>query len=194
MPAKSFFLFTTNIGNIISPTSSVLGWRDYLDVMEIIKKRRSIRKYKQESIPNGIINQVLEAARLAPSGSNRQPWHFIVVKDLETKKKLGLHPWAAEAPVIIVGVIDPTEGRWYIIDGSIAFEHIVLAATNFGLGTCWMGRLLKNSGETDERIKRVLGIPKHMRVLAVTPLGFPAEEPKPKERKTLQEIVHYERF
>ena len=162
--------------------------------MEVVKKRRSIRKYKPDPVPNEIINQILEAARLAPSGSNRQPWHFIIVKDSETKKKLGLPIWAAEAPVIIVGCVDPTEGRWYVIDGSIAFEHIILAATNFGLGTCWIGRLLKNLGETDERIKRVLGIPKHMRVLAVTPLGFPAEEPKPKTTKTFQEIVHYEMF
>ena len=162
--------------------------------MEVIGKRRSIRKYKQNPVPDELITQILEAARLAPSGSNRQPWHFIVVKDPETKKKLGLHPWAIEAPVIIVGCIDPTEGRWYVIDGSIAFEHIVLAATNFGLGTCWMGRFLENLGETDERMKRVLGIPEHMRVLAVTPLGYPNEDPDPRKRKTLEEIVHDEKF
>jgi nitroreductase len=165
-----------------------------LEFLEVIKNRRSIRKYKQDLIPDEIITQILDAARLAPSGSNRQPWHFIVVKNPGTKKKLGLHPWAEEAPVIIVGCVDPTEGRWYVIDGSIAFEHIVLAATNFGLGTCWMGRFLENLGETDERIKRVLGIPGHMRVLAVTPLGYPNEGPEPRERKTLHEIVHYEKF
>jgi nitroreductase len=165
-----------------------------LEFMEVIKRRRSIRKYKQDPVPDEIITQILEAARLAPSGSNRQPWHFIVVKDPETKKKLGLHSWAAEAPVVLVGCIDPTEGRWYVIDGSIAFEHIVLAATNFGLGTCWMGRFLENLGETDERIKRVLDIPEHMRVLAVTPLGFPAKEPEQRKIKTLHEIVHYEKF
>ena len=165
-----------------------------MEFLEVIKNRRSIRKYKQDSVPDEIITQILDAARLAPSGSNRQPWHFIVVKNPKMKKKLGLHPWAEKAPVIIVGCVDPTEGRWYVIDGSIAFEHIVLAATNFGLGTCWMGRFLENLGETDERIKGVLGIPGHMRVLAVTPLGYPDEEPEPRERKTLHEIVHYEKF
>jgi len=165
-----------------------------LELLDVIKKRRSIRKYRKDPVPDEIISQVLEAGRLAPSGSNRQPWHFIVVKDEETKKKMGLHQWAEEAPVIIVCCIDPEEGRWHLIDGSIAFEHIILTATNFGIGTCWMGRYLENLGETDERIKKVLGIPEHIRVLAVTPLGYPDENPESIKRKTLDEIVHYEKF
>ena len=165
-----------------------------LEFLNIIKNRRSIRKYKQDQIPDTILKQILEAARLAPSGCNDQPWHFIVVKNPETKSKMGLHKWAEEAPLIIVCCIDSEEGRWYIIDGSIAFEHIVLTATNFGLGTCWMGRFYENLGETDERIKKVLGIPEHMRILAVTPLGYPAETPGPLERKNFDEIIHYERF
>lgn len=162
--------------------------------MKAIKERRSIRKFKREPVPEEKINLIMEAARLAPSGSNRQPWHFIVVKDPEIKSKMGLHKWAEEAPVIIVCCIDPEEGRWYIIDGSIAFEHMVLEATCLGLGTCWMGRFYENMGETDERIKNVLEIPGHMRILAVTPLGYPDEAPDPTDRKPFDEIVHYERF
>lgn len=165
-----------------------------MEVMKAIMKRRSIRRFKKEPIPDELINKVMEAARLAPSGSNKQPWHFIIVRDAETKSKLGLHKWAEEAPVVIVCCIDPEEGRWYIIDGSIAFEHMVLEATSLGLGTCWMGRFYENLGETDERIKKVLGIPNHMRVLAVTPLGYPDETPDPTERKRFDEVVHHERF
>ncbi len=165
-----------------------------MEVMEAIRERRSTRRFKKEPIPDELINKVMEAARLAPSGSNRQPWHFIIVRDAETRSKLGLHKWAEEAPVVIVCCIDPEEGRWYIIDGSIAFEHMVLEATSLGLGTCWMGWFYENLGETDERIKNVLGIPGHMRVLAVTPLGYLDETPSPTKRKNLDEIVHYERL
>jgi len=159
--------------------------------MEVVRKRRSIRRYKSDPVPEDVLNQILEAARLAPSAGHGQPWHFIVVKNSETKRKLGVSPWAVEAPIVIVGCAD-TKARQEptcFVDVSIAFEHIVLAAANFGLGTCWIGYL-----GADETIKKVLGIPKHMKVVAVTPLGYPAETPGSKERKTLSEIIHYERF
>ena len=165
-----------------------------MEVMEAIKERRSTRRFKKKPVPDELITQVMEAARLAPSGSNRQPWHFIVVSDPEIKSRMGLHKWAEEAPIMVVCCIDHEEGRWYIIDGSIAFEHMVLEATSLGLGTCWMGRFYENLGETDERLKNVLGIPDHMRVLAITPLGYPDETPRPTKRKSLEEIVHYDRF
>ena len=158
--------------------------------MEVIKTRRSIRRYKPDPVPDEVLNQVLEAARLAPSAGHRQPWHFIVVKDPETKRKLGIASWASEAPVVIVGCGDTNVSSiWYMVDFAIAFEHIVLTAANFGLGTCWMGKM-----GIDEIIKQVLKIPEHVKVVAVTPLGYPAETPSPKTRKTLSEIVHYEHF
>lgn len=161
-----------------------------MEFMDVIKARRSIRRYKPDPVPEDVLNQVLEAARLAPSGGHRQPWHFIVIRNEETKRRLGIPVWAAEAPVVIVGCTDPEASpRWHVVDISIVFEHLVLAAANFGLGTCWIGKL-----GADEALKKVLGIPDHMKVVAVTPLGYPAEKPKPKERKPLSEIVHYEKF
>lgn len=162
--------------------------------VDVIKNRRSIRKYKSDNIPEEYIIEILNSARIAPSGSNKQPWHFIVVNKKEIIQKLGLPNWATEAPVIIVCCIDPLEGRWYILDGSIAFEHIILSATNLGLGTCWIGRFYENLGETDERIKKILNIPDHMRVLAVTPIGYPDDEPKEVKRKNLADIVHFNKF
>jgi nitroreductase len=161
-----------------------------MDFMNVVKTRRSIRKYKPDPVPENILSQILEAARLAPSAGGHQPWHFIVVKDQKTKKELGILSWASDAPVVIVGCVDANvSSRFFTVDFAIAFEHIVLAATNFGLGTCWMGKL-----GIDETIKSVLGIPEHIKVIAVTALGYPAETPGPKDRKPLSDIVHYEKF
>lgn len=161
-----------------------------MEFMDVVRRRRSVRRYKPEPVPEAVLEQVLEAARLAPSGSHLQPWRFIVVKDPKTKRKLGVSSWAAEAAIVMVGCTDPEiASRWHVVDLTIAFEHIVLAATNFGLGTCWIGRL-----GFDETIKEVLGVPDHMKVVAVTPLGYPDETPTPKTRKSLSEIVHYEKF
>ena len=165
-----------------------------MEFSEVVNKRRSIRRYKTDNIPEEYINEILESARIAPSGSNKQPWHFLVVNEKDIIKKLGLPEWAAEAPIILVCCVDPIEGRWYIIDGSIAFEHVILSATNLGLGTCWIGRFYTNLGETDERIKKILNIPDHMRVLAVTPLGYPAEQPIVIQRKKMADITHYNKF
>jgi nitroreductase len=161
-----------------------------MDLMDVIKTRRSIRKYKSDPVPENVLNQILEAARFAPSSGNRQPWHFIVVKDPDIKKELGISSWASNAPVVIIGCANATTiPTFYAVDLAIAFEHIVLAAANFGLGTCWIGRL-----DADETIKSILGIPEYMKVVAVTPLGYPAETPNLKERKPLSEIIHYEKY
>jgi nitroreductase len=160
-----------------------------MSFINLIKKRRSIRNYKSDLVSEEVLNNILEAARLAPSASNRQPWHFIVVEDRDIKSKLGLKNWAEAAPIIIVGCSDPEiSSKWHIVDTSIAFEHIILAATSYGLGTCWIGSL------DFEVVKKVLKIPDHMNVLAVTPLGYINESPEAKGRKSLSEIVHYEKF
>jgi len=164
-----------------------------LEFIEVVRRRRSIRRYKTTPIPEEVLNEILEAARLAPSAGNRQPWHFLVVRDDDTKQQLGISSWVAGAPAVILGCVDTRvrDEPLCIVDLSIAFEHIVLAAANLGLGTCWIGRFVAGS---DEAVKRVLGIPKHVKVVAVTPLGYPDETPEPKARKSLSEIVHYDRF
>jgi nitroreductase len=162
-----------------------------MEFMDVVKTRRSIRRYKSEPVPDDVLNQILETARIAPSAGHRQPWHFIIVKDVPTKKQLGVSQWAAEAPLILVGCVDTAlrSPPLCYVDLAIAFENIVLAATNFGLGTCWIGRLGR-----DETLKEVLSIPDHVTVVAVTPLGYPDEAPDPKTRKSLSEIIHYDAF
>ena len=156
----------------------------------MLEKRRSIRKYKDAPVPKEKILKMLEAARIAPSASNRQPWHFIVVENKETIKKLAKQEWAAEAPLMIVGLADQAASpNWCSNDLGIAFEHLVLAATNLGLGACWMGQTGR-----EELIKGLLGIPDNFKVVAVIPIGVPDETPKPKERKSLDAIVSWEKY
>ena len=155
---------------------------------DVIETRRSIRKYKGTPVPRESLMKILEAARVAPSAAHRQPWHFVVVEDKETIEILaGRSKWAAEAPAMIVGVVDPVVSpNWCLNDMGIAFEHIVLTATSLGLGTCWMGQTKR-----DSEVKGLLGIPDELKVIALTPLGEPDEVKEPKERKSLDEIVSW---
>ena len=157
---------------------------------EVLEKRRSIRKYKDTPVSKEKILKMLEAARVAPSASNRQPWHFVVVENKETIKKLAKQDWAAGAPVMIVGLADQAASpNWCSNDLGIAFEHIVLAATNLGLGTCWMGQTGR-----EELVRRLLDIPDSFKVVAVLPVGVPDETPAAKERKNLEAIVSWEKY
>ena len=174
-----------------------------MDFYEVIRTRRSVRSYKPDPIPDEVLMRVLDAARIAPSGSNRQPWRFIIVKDEELKKRLaeacsGQH-FIAEAPVIIVACgrnIHYNRGGYMgdmsmLVDVSIAFTHLILAARAEGLGTCWIGSF------DNEEVKRILNIPEDVNVVAITPLGYPKREDafrEPGSRKTLEEITSTDRF
>jgi len=136
---------------------------------------------------------MLEAARLAPSAGNRQPWYFIVVRDPELKRRVAEaargQMFIADAGAIVVAVSDPTVSpRWHDKDVMIAMEHLILVATELGYGTCWIGAF--DEGE----VKRVLGIPEQYRVVALTPVGVPAESPPPRPRKGLEEIAFEDRW
>ena len=179
-------------------------------MLKQIETRRSIRKYTDKPVEDEKILQLLEGARLAPSGSNTQPWHFIVVKSEVTRGKLAevshKQEWMLSAPVFIACVADigsrivesqeislyetspHQELKMIIRDTSIAIEHIVLEADNQGLGTCWVAWF------TQEEIRPVLNIPSDKYVVAVITLGYAAETPKARPRKKLEDIVHYEKW
>ena len=174
-------------------------------MIESIKNRRSIRKFLEKPLEEEKLTTILEAARLAPSGNNAQPWHFIVVKDEEAKqvlaKAVNEQNWIAKAPVVIVAVADSTRGdeasagtfvdeespsmdlKRGIRDTTIAVSHILLEVDNQGLGACYCG------GFTQKSVRQVLGIPDDKFVVAVIPIGYPAENPAPRPRKSLDEIV-----
>lgn len=169
-----------------------------MDVFSAIQGRRSIRKYKAVPVEEEKLNRVLEAARLSPSAGNAQNWKFIVVTDEETRKKLkdayGGQEFVAQAPVIIVACgTEPAAvmlcgQHRYTVDLSIAFSYLILEAHELGLGTCWLGRF------EEDKVKEVLGIPENVRVVAVTPLGYPEENPNPRPRKDIGEIVSYDKY
>jgi nitroreductase len=158
-----------------------------MDVLEAIRTRRSIRKFRPKPIPDENLRIILEAGRLAPSASNRQPWFFVVVKDLERKRTLAkaaaYQMFIADAGVIIVALGDPETSRWFRQDPMIAVEHMVLAATSLGYGTCWIGAF------DEEEVKRILRVPNKLKVIVLLLIGFPGESPAPRERKKLKEIV-----
>lgn len=171
-----------------------------MELYEVIKKRRSVRKYKPIPIADEVTNRILDAGRMAPSAKNYQPWHFVVIRDPEIKKKIAEacsnQNFIADADVIICGCAFEklAWGRMgnYMAawphDLSIALEHIVLAATNEGLGTCWIGKF------DEGMVKDILAVPDGVRVVALTPVGVPLEEAKERGRLNLEDIVSYDRF
>ena len=205
-----------------------------MDVREAIQKRRSIRRFKPDPVPDDLIQQLLESARLAPSGSNTQPWRFIVIKDAESRQKLQAASYnqrhVGQAPVIIACCADikafgefpeqideliaagalPAKTRevfvpslkkggmsadikWHLLiaatgNTDIAIEHMVLQAVELGLGTCWVRWF------DDNKVKEILEIPKNIKIIALLPIGYPAEEPPERPRFGLDKIVYYEKY
>lgn len=181
----------------------------YMEVFEAIRTRRSIRVYEDRPVEEDKLRIVLEAARLAPSAGNRQPWRFIIVTDPKVKEEIKLakerrispspenaskRPFKSPietAPVLVVGCAMPSESfpgtDFWKIDVSIALQNLVLAAWEQGLGTCWIGVF-----HEEEEVKKILGLPEGARVVAMVTLGYPAEKKEPvKDRKPLGEIVRY---
>lgn len=169
-----------------------------MNVMEAIRKRRSIREYQNKEVEEEKLKKILEAGRLAPSASNRQEWRYIVVRDKTTREKLMRaaknQRFVAEAAVVIVACAETDEHRMtcgqlsYPIDVAISLDHMSLVAVEEGLGTCWIGAFY------EEKVKEILGIPPHIRVVELLTLGYPKESPLPRPRKSLEEIVRYERW
>jgi nitroreductase len=165
-----------------------------LDFLGLVKRRRSIRRYRPDAVPREKLEYVLEAGRLAPSWGNRQCWRFVVVTDEKRKREISTREWVAEAPAIVVGCAHPElsgskfDQQYYMLDMGIAMEHMILAAAEQDLGTCWISQFV------EEAVKSALGIPDNVRVVALTPLGYPAETPGPKERKPMKDVVSFEKW
>ena len=166
-----------------------------MELKEIITKRRSVRAYEDKPVPEESLRNILEAARLAPSARNNQSWKFVVVREDKRRQELTQaadREFVAEAPVVIAAVATEPEYIMacgvpsYAVDLSIAVTHMILAAVDEGLGTCWLGAF------SQQRVKEILKIPGKYRVVALLTLGFPRGEMKVKTRKSLEEIVCYE--
>ena len=173
-----------------------------MEFFEVVKTRRSVRAYNSNHPNENVIEKVLEVVRLAPSGSNRQPWRFIKVTDAKKRKELvkacGGQDFIWQAPIIIVACgydIKYNRGGYmesmsFLVDVSIAFTHLILAARAEGLGTCWIGAF-KN-----DKVKEILDIPDEWQVVALTPIGYPSGNAfvETTSRKTMNEILSEEKF
>lgn len=178
-----------------------------MSVLDIIKQRQSVRKYQGKPVEDEKLNLILEAARLAPSSSNSQPWHFIAVKDKQLKAKLmqavpmgvaAINKFIDEAPVVIVGCVTPSFfqrvtsvfGREnQFVDVSIAMEHMVLVAEELDLGTCWIGWF------DEGKVKKLLSVPRAAKVVAMLSLGYPREGgTHATTRKALEEIYSVDKY
>jgi nitroreductase len=161
-----------------------------MEALEAIRRRRSVRNYTGDPIPRGDLEKIVDAARLAPSGYNRQPWEFIAVTDHSVIYKLKIAAHWMEYAGAIIAVVMETSSKFWLEDGSAAIENILIASTALGYGSCW----LQGSTEPrEEELKEILGIPDDKKLLTLIPIGVPSEWPT-KEKKSLSEVLHWERY
>jgi nitroreductase len=172
-----------------------------VNVLEAIKKRRSVRRFLKEDIPEDTMMELLEAMRWAPSAGNLQPWEFVVVRDAGVKGRVAeaaRQDWIAEAPVVVVVCASPDRSSprygdrgislYCLQDTAAAVQNLHLAAVEKGLGTCWVGAF------DESGVAQAVGAPRGIRPVAVVPVGRPAEMPVPRPRRSLEEVVHRDRF
>ena len=170
-----------------------------MSFLDLVSKRYSVRAYKPDAVPDDVLAQVLEGARLAPTAANRQPFRLIVIhtrgREDELRRIYG-RDWFVQPPSVIAicglpdkGWTRASDGHNYAeVDGGIVFDHLTLAAADLGLGTCWIGAFDPIAA------REVLGLPEGVHPIAFTPLGYPDGDFRPKQRRPLEELVSYERW
>jgi nitroreductase len=173
-----------------------------MDVLEAVKGRRSIRAFKNQDVPAETVEELIDAARWAPSAGNIQPWEFIIVRKPKIKRRLVEaalgQMFIEEAPVVIIVCANEERSSqgygargktlYCLQDTAAATQNIHLTAYSLGLGTCWVGAF------REEKTRKILKIPQGIRPVAIIPVGYPAEAPTPRMRKSISQIVHYETF
>lgn len=173
-----------------------------MDLADAIKSRRSIRTYKKQEIPQDIVDQLIDAARLSPSAGNAQSWAFVIVREQENKQalsKAALNQRSiVEASVVFVVCADENRAEesygsrgkmlYCLQDTAAATQNILLTACSLGLGTCWIGAF------KEDEVRRIIKAPKEMRPVVIIPVGYPNESPRARTRRPISEIVHQETF
>ncbi|HII85489.1 TPA: nitroreductase [Candidatus Bathyarchaeota archaeon] len=165
-----------------------------MSLIDLMLSRRSIRRYENKDIPEEVLKQILEAGRQAPSAANRQPIRFVIMNDDDMLKNLCdtlVSRFVKAAPAAIVGCADVKSlltGKWAIVDATIAMQNMVIAAWTLGIGSCWIGAC------KEEKVKELLKIPDKWKVVALVTLGYPAEQPKPRKKKSFEEMFSFNTF
>lgn len=169
-----------------------------MDFSDLVRARYSVRAYRTDPVPDDVLEHVLRDACLAPTAANRQAVQLVVIhtegRQEELQQVYG-REWFVQAPVVVCACGLPAE-NWVRRDGknyndvdvAIVMDHLILSAANLGLGTCWIGAFDPSAA------RAVLGLPEGVEPVAFTPLGYPADQPRPKVRKDLADLVRYERW
>ena len=165
-----------------------------MDILNLLKSRRSIRIYQDKPVPQDLLLQILEAGRWAPTGANLQPWHFIVVTDAETRRRIGevarfffiKSSHVEKAPVVLVLGFDTRKGKYGRYDATLAGGNMITMAASLGLGTCWIGAF------DEPKVKEILEIPQDIEVIGLITLGYSEERAEVPPRVELEKIVHWE--
>ncbi len=175
-------------------------------ILDIIKSRRSTRRFKPDSISDDDLHAILEAAQWAPSGENFQPWKFIVIKNKKTMENIvellpykKFQKFLMNGPVLIVVIGDSRKSKWFTLDCALAIQSLMLEAWARGFGTCFSAWFPTVPEAVEENVKEMLEIPKKWKIITMTPLGIPIDPPErafrlPANRKPLEKIVNYEKF
>jgi len=165
-----------------------------MNCIERILCRRSIRRFRPESVSEEVMTRILHAGRLAPTATNQQPWHFCVLSDEVAKEACtfqGFNRFATQAPTIILGLYLASEAmmeKYSLMDVTTALQNMVLAAWVQGIGSCWMGAF------DEKKLRATLGLPADARIVGAIAVGVPDEEPKQPAKRTLSDIVHVNRW
>ena len=167
-------------------------------LLDCIEKRFSVRKFLDKPVEQEKIDILLEAARLTPSASNKQTWHFVIIRDKEKRKQLTTicrgQKFVSQAPITIAVCntsLDYTmtcSQKAPVIDGAIAAEHIVLQAVELGLGSCWIGAFYH------DKMAELINLPQDYEIIGLLPIGYPAVEKGNRDLKSIEEIVSYDSF
>ncbi len=169
-----------------------------MDFEQLILNRYSCRHYADQVVEDQLLDKVLEAARLAPTAANRQPIQIIVIKTKNQEEKLlKIYPkeWFVQPPLVICVCSQPEKGwvrkkydnrNYAVVDAAIVVDHITLQAADLGLGTCWIGDF------NPQAARDYLGLPEDVEPVAFTPLGYPLDQPQPKIRKDIKDLVRYD--
>lgn len=170
-----------------------------MDLFDVMERRYSVRAYKPDPVEEEKVQQILEAARMAPTAANRQPIRIVIIRTAGRQAALNRiygRDWFAAAPLVLCvcgveaeGWVRNHDGKSYVdVDAAIVMDHVVLAATALGLGTCWIAAF------DPDAARDVLGLPKGVAPIIFTPLGYPDDQPRPKRRKELGELVKHDQW
>jgi len=164
-----------------------------MDTLEAIRQRRSVRRYRSDPVDRELLEQLVDCGRLAPTAMGKEPWEFVVITNQGMKKGIAdttdYGKFIADAPACIAVFCKDT--KYYLEDGCAATENMLIAAAALGLGACWVAGDKKGYAD---KVREMLGVPEGHHLVSLLPLGYPADRPGRKQKRSVGEALHWEQF